>query len=495
MKKPSVCLSYLGVALLSLLVSCTGIKKERMTDIPATTTSKEALASFQQGLALFDLYEGQKARTYFSKAIEQDPKMAIAYIFRAETSLSPDEFVKDLEQAKANLEGKSEWEKQYYDYYSTYLTSDWNKRLEITQKLADMYPEAARAQLDLGYTYMSGNDEAKARECFQKAVQINPKWVTGYLALSNSYLFSDPKDFKKAEENALEVVKLAPSSAGAEVNLGDCYRAQNDLVKAREAYSKAIELDPGASEPYYKKGHANTFLGNLEEARQNYSEGANYDRSKQSPVEFIAYSYLYGGDYQAAMQYLTDQIAQIDVSGENQSNINAIKSVWLEDCANIAFHYGDITKFKEIAAVLGPLYTQIYNEAGTPEATLEGEAINLYGQAITAAMEENYDVAKTKADDIVSTLEPVKSPTKLNGYEFLMGYIAMKQKDYQSAVTHFEKTQLGDIYNKYWLALACEAAGNNDKANALFREISDYNFNDRGYALVRNEVKNKLSTM
>jgi len=421
--------------------------------------------------------------------------MAIAYIFRAETSLSPDEFVKDLDQAKANLEGKSGWEKLYYDYYATYLNSDWNKRLEITQQLADMYPDAARTQLDLGYTYMTGNDETKARECFQKAVQINSKWVTGYLALSNSYLFSDPKDFKKAEENALEVVKLAPSSAGAEVTLGDCYRAQNDLVKAREAYSKAIELDTGASEPYYKKGHANTFLGNLEEARQDYTEGANYDRSKQSPVEFIAYTYVYGGDYQAALQYLTDQIAQIDASGETQSNINVTKSVWLEDCANIAFHYGDITKFKEIEAVLGPLYTQIYNEAGTPEATMEGEAANLYGQAIVAAMEGNYDVAKTKADEIKTTLEPVKNPTKLSGYEFVMGYIAMKQKDYQSAINHFEKTRLSDIYNKYWLALAYEAAGNNDKANALFMEISDYNFNDPCYALVRNEVKNKLSAL
>jgi len=91
----------------------------------------------------------------------------------------------------------------------------------------------------------------------------------------NTYLFSDPKDYKKAEENALKAVKLAPSSAGIHILLGDCYRAENDLQKAKDAYSKAIELDPNSTDPYYKKGNANTFLGNLEEARQNYADGGS----------------------------------------------------------------------------------------------------------------------------------------------------------------------------------------------------------------------------
>ncbi|MCX6235165.1 MAG: tetratricopeptide repeat protein [Bacteroidetes bacterium] len=495
MKNSKVCFLFMGLALFLTLVSCKQNKKEKVTDIPVTTSSQEALASFRQGLALFDVYDTQKARTFFIKAIEQDPKLAIAYIFKAESDLSPQEFVNDLDKAKTNLEGASDWEKLYYDYYSTFLSSDWNKRLEITQKMVNMYPDAARAQVELGYTYMNGNDETKARECFQKAIELNSKWVGGYHALTYSYLENDPKDFKKAEENALEVLKLAPSSQGAEIVLGDCYRAQNNLEKARDTYSKAIELDPNASEPYYKKGHANTFLGNLDEARQNYIDGGKNDRTKTSSVQYIAYSYLYGGNYQAAMQWLLDQLAKVDSSGEAQSNITLTKEMWLEDCAHIAFHYGDALKLKELIAMLDPLYTQLFNDVGTQEAKLLGKASTLGWQAMSAAMEGNIDEAKAKAEEIQTTLEPVKDPTKLSGYEFAMGYISMKQKDYSAAITHFEKTQQTWIYHKYWLAMANEAAGNKDKANALFKDISDYNFNDIGNALIRNEVKNKLAAM
>ena len=42
--------------------------------------------------------------------------------------------------------------------------------------------------------------------------------------------------------------------------------------------------------------------------------------------------------------------------------------------------------------------------------------------------------------------------------------------------------------------MANEAAGNKDKATALYKEVAAYNFNDVGNALVRNEVKKKLGT-
>jgi tetratricopeptide (TPR) repeat protein len=75
-----------------------------------------------------------------------------------------------------------------------------------------------------------------------------------------------------------------------------------------------------------------------------------------------------------------------------------------------------------------------------------------------------------------------------------MGYINMKEKKYADAAGHFEKANPNDIYVKYWLAMANEAAGNKDKANSLFKEIAAYNFNDVGNALIRNEVKKKLGT-
>ena len=51
------------------------------------------------------------------------------------------------------------------------------------------------------------------------------------------------------------------------------------------------------------------------------------------------------------------------------------------------------------------------------------------------------------------------------------------------------------VYTKYWLAKANEAAGNNDKAEALYKEVAVYNFNGIDYALVRYEVVNRKPAM
>jgi tetratricopeptide (TPR) repeat protein len=495
MRISNINLLLAGWITVSLMAACSGVKKEKTTDIPVTTQSKEAMESFRNGLMSLDQNDNQKARTYFLKAIEQDPKLAVAYLYKSNTDLTPKEFAEDMEKAKANLEGASEWEKLYFDYSSTFLSSDWNKRLKVGQELAGKYPDAPRPQVDLGLTYLTGNETDKARACFQKAIELDPNWIGGYAAMVNAYLFFDPKDFNKAEENALKTVQLAPSSPGAQIALGDCYRAEKELEKAKTAYSKAIELDPTATDPYYKKGNANTFLGNLDEARQNFMDGGKYDQSVTGPVPFIAYTYLYAGDPKAAMKYYMEAISNLSATGNDQGRINFAKNMYLQDCASIATFYNDAPKLKELIPQIEPLSVQVGNDLGTQEAMLSQKASNLNLEALSAALDGKYEVAKSKAEEMKKTLEPLTDPAKLDGYEFVLGFTSMKEKKFSDAVAHFEKTRQTSVYNKYWLAMAYEAAGNKDKAKALYKELADYNFNGIDFALIRNEVKKKSAEL
>jgi tetratricopeptide (TPR) repeat protein len=493
MKKFNYLLHFACIAAVVAFTSCN--KPGKITDITPTTQSAEAKTSFEQGLAMMDQGDFQKSRMAFSKAIEQDPKCAVAYMFRAITANSPKEYADNMAQAKSNLEGVSDYEKWYYQYTETFGTNDWNKRLDVAQKMATAFPDVPRTQVDLGTTYSSGNDEAHARECFAKAIQMNPNWVGGYTASVNSYIFVNPKDFKKGEENAMKATELAPNSAGSQIALGDCYRAQNNLEKARDAYGKAITLDPNTSEAYYKKGHANSFLGNLDEARQNYMEGAKHDDSKMGSVSAIGNSYLYGGDYKMALSYFTDQASKADASGDSPSNITATKYTCWSSAANIALHYGDAASLKDIVAKFEPVATQMGNDGGTEQSKIQQSATMSYWQSVLASLEGNFDAAKTKAEEMKTALAPINDPNKMDGYEFAMGFCAMKQKNYADAVDHFGKTQQNSTYNKYWLATANLDAGNKDKAASLYRDIADYNFNEVGYALVRNEVKKTLATL
>jgi tetratricopeptide (TPR) repeat protein len=494
MKRSKNYLLFALVPALFLLTACGDEKtasSAKVTDIPFTSKSKEAIAAFQEGLAFADDNNGIKARDAFTKAIQLDPNLAIAYLYRSNFAQSAKEGMDDLAGAKAHLDSASEWEKMYYDYENTFVNSDWNKRLEIVQKIAATYPDAARAQVDLGTTYAQGNQTDKERAAFQKAIELDPKWPGGYNALSNSYLFSEPKDFKKAEENASKVIELSPKSSNAQITIGDCYRAQNDLEKARTAYIKAVELNPDEPVAYYKKGHVNSFLGKYDEARNDYMEGAKHDVDNSGAMQNIGNTYLYAGDHKAALQSFMDNVAKLDASGASKSKIAINKLGYLFSCVLISFHDGDAAKLRETATMMQAPSDQLAADVGSPEEKSQQKANLLYWGALADAVDGKLDDAKAKAEEIKTTLDAIKTPTKLQGYEMAMGVISMKEKKYPEAISHFERTNPNDIYAKYWLAMADEAAGNKDKAMEIYKQLAVYNFNSTDYALIRNDVKKK----
>src|SRR5258706_4025104 len=147
MKKSKTHLLLVLLALVFTFTACSNDKKEKVTgkitDIPVTSKSKEAITSFREGLAFADDGNAIKARAAFTKAIGQDSGLAIAYLYRANLALSAKDFMDDLDKAKSHLEGASDWEKLYYDYQNTFVSNDWNKRLEIVQRIVAAYPDAA----------------------------------------------------------------------------------------------------------------------------------------------------------------------------------------------------------------------------------------------------------------------------------------------------------------------------------------------------------------
>jgi tetratricopeptide (TPR) repeat protein len=499
MKKTNYLVLALLIAFFSLL-ACNNEKTNektasaaKITDIPVTSKSKEAVAAFQEGLAFSDDNNGNKARVAFTKAIQLDPTLAIAYMYRSNFSLSTKEAIDDLANAKKHLGAASDWEKMYYEYQNTYVTNDWNKRLEIAQKIAAAYPDAARAQVDLGSTYQAANKVSEERAAFQKAIELDPDWIGGYNALGGSYLFSEPKDFKKAEENALKVVELSPKSSGAQVALGDCYRAEDDLEKARTAYAKAIELNPDEPVAYSKKGHVNSFLGKYDEAKNDYMEAAKHDVDNTGANMFSALIYVYAGDPKMAIQTFMAKAINADASNASKSKIANIKLNYLSNCALICFHTGDAAHLKEVLAMMQAPSDQLANDVGSPEEKLVQKANLLYWWSLADAVEGKLNNAKAKAEEMKTTLASINIPTKLQDYEMALGYISMKEKKYPDAISHFEKANPNSVYTKYWQAMANEAAGNKDKATELFKQVSIYNFNGVDYAVVRNEVKKKLA--
>lgn len=495
MKHTPWTLSFWACAAWILTASCNGNAPRNITDIPVTTSSDSAKAAFEQGLKLFDQSDYLTSRPYFAKAIELDPKISPAYLFRIFSDFTLDERLADLKNAKDAIDTSksSEWEILYTQYYSSFFNADYKSRLEIAKKIAADYPDAARAQADLGNTYLSGNEFGKAGECYKKAVILDSTWLGGYFGLVTLYEFYDPKDFKLAESNAEKLADLAPASPGVQVTLGDCYRAENELDKARDAYAKCLQLDSTSRDAYYKLGHVSAFLGKYEEARKSYAQAVKFDKTQSIYIVSCANTYLYAGDYKMALEFLNEQIPKIDSSGESVSGRDGDKYDAYSAGVQISFHYNQPEVLKEFSDRLAPISEAMANQIGTPEAKASYRAETWINEAMVAVLKGKYDVAAAKAALAKKSLDSITDPNHLNTYYFVLGQIAMRQKKYADAIENFMKTDLSSVYNKYWLALANEMAGNKDKAQSLYQDIVNYNFDDTNYALFRNEVRKKLN--
>ncbi len=128
----------------------------------------------------------------------------------------------------------------------------FEEALEILDNLYKKNPESKEVKkclIDVLFSYggyLSDEDYVleyeKAKECFQKIIQIDPDNYRGYYNLGIAYYNLDDKD------NALEVykkaLKIKPNYKHVYYNIGLIYESLQDYKKALNYYQKALDIDP-----------------------------------------------------------------------------------------------------------------------------------------------------------------------------------------------------------------------------------------------------------
>ena len=386
----------------------------------------------------------------------------------------------------------SEWEKMYADYLHTDFTGNRDAGIKLAKKMAEKYPDAARAQTNLGYAYLNNKQYDLAEASFQNAIAKNPAWNGGYDGLSNIYMFSEKKDLTKAQQNALKVAELNPNRPGPHILLGDTYRAQNNFQKAADEYTKAISADANAVEGFYKLGHAHVYLGNFDEARKNFRKASGLDERRAFGEMMEATTYAYEGDSKKAMKELIKAADKYSKASGDKATNNAEQYNFLTSAATIAVHNGDVKTLKEIMPRIAPLSKENLAAVGTPEALLFEQADMLNWESLLAISEGNYSVAREKAEKMKQILDPLKDSRKLEGYHYVVGLADLKEKKHKEAIDHLNQANMQSIYTKYLLAKAYDGSGDKKKSQEYYNEVANYNFNNVDNAIVRYEVKRKL---
>jgi len=195
--------------------SLTTVKEHETPLIEATTASLDALKAYSTGQAINVAQGGAAAEPLFKRALELDPKFALAsahlglvYSGRGESVLASESTRKAYELR----DRASDPERLFITVlYDRDVTGNLDKALHTAQLWAQTYPRDARAHaLQSGFiTQGSGLYERAIKEG-QAANAIDPEFVFGYTNRASAYLYTNRPQDAESVMRAAEARNLDP---------------------------------------------------------------------------------------------------------------------------------------------------------------------------------------------------------------------------------------------------------------------------------------------
>jgi tetratricopeptide (TPR) repeat protein len=112
------------------------------------------------------------------------------------------------------------------------------------------------------------------------------------------------KDFNKARENYLSVLKLEPGNFTALSNLGVVYSTTGDAAKAKEYFLKAYAQNPDNSDLCNNLGAIFSNEGNRNEAIRYFEKALSLDTANVVHITHLGQEYARDGQVSKALSYL-----------------------------------------------------------------------------------------------------------------------------------------------------------------------------------------------
>jgi tetratricopeptide (TPR) repeat protein len=141
---------------------------------------------------------------------------------------------------------------------------------------SEAYEAFTRGRGYLSHTVNLENNSSAIAEC-TRALELDPGYAAAYALLGRAYwanyqMTKDPQLISKMGDACAHSLKLAPSSAGANICLGMLEAGTGHYGRAASHFQLGLDTDPTSDFAYGQLGNAYEHLGRLELAEQTYQK-------------------------------------------------------------------------------------------------------------------------------------------------------------------------------------------------------------------------------
>ena len=157
----------------------------------------------------------------------------------------------------------------------------------------------------------------RAREQFERAIQLDPGYGAAYAALAQAYGFdyhnhwsADPSaSLRRADELAIQAVKLAPNDPFPHYTLSMTAGYSRDFPRSKAAVDKALELSPNYPDALVSRGAYAIYSGNSAEGIPSIELAIRLDPAGSSQyMHFLGFAHLMLGNYETAAAHFRERV-------------------------------------------------------------------------------------------------------------------------------------------------------------------------------------------
>jgi len=310
------------------------VKKLEIQDV--TTSSFEAYLAYQEGTEKFWRWKFEEAQDLFQKAIDLDPTFAMAYLglsqarssfglafFNPYIDLSP--VRKLLGLAKKYSARATDLERRMIDAWIAFSDLNVESIKPIMTGIVDEYPDEKTAYFLLGWVFWLEDNFSKAREAFEKILELDPTFANAYnaLAYTNAFL----KDRAGVISAARKYISINPDVMNAYDSAWKAYVIMGLFDDAFGIIEEAKKQDRDAAYWHYYAGYTFLLKRDAKRARQEFlSYSIKFPSSLAQNALCIGTSDMVEGRCQRAMEEFRGAVESArqkkDLSQERLARVN-----------------------------------------------------------------------------------------------------------------------------------------------------------------------------
>jgi tetratricopeptide (TPR) repeat protein len=491
--RPRVWLTVFGVV--GILTGCDRPKSDEGREtgavttgsrgkIPVSTSSEEAKQLHAEGLKLADQLRPHEARPLFEKAVAKDPKFAMAHYNLALASPNAKATTEHLTQAVVLSENASEGERLTILAFQAINNGDPAKWVEYSKQLVAAYPEDERARIILGNAYFFGEqDYENARGELQKAIEVEPSFAPAYNMLGYSH--SALKNYPEAEKAFQKYIELVPNDPNPYDSYGELLMKTGKFDESIAQYRKALSVDPHFVASHFGIAANLLYQGKHEQAiaeAQNLDAAGQNDADRRFALFTKAVVYADQGKNDAALKEIQKQYALAAKIGDT-----ATMSGDAETMGDILLNAG---KPDQARQRFDQALKLVAESSRSQEAKDDAALANHYNLGRVALAKKDFATAKTEAAAYMEGAKAKDSEFRIREAHKLAGKIALKEKNYDQAISELADASQLDPSVLYATGLAYQAKGDQAKAKELFKQAAElYTLPTLNHAFVRAKAR------